>query len=137
MSFSKSKQKTSTTNTQTSKNINVQDVEGVTVGEVGGNFTFTSTDMNAIGEAHELARKSLDVGKALQSENLAFIGDFFSRAQASLGSTVTALNTIAREDSKSGDERIAEIAGSAQKQIILIVGIIAAAVVGFAIFRKA
>ena len=134
MSFSKSKQKTSTTNTQTSENLNVQDVEGITTGKVEGDFTLYSTDMNAFGKASDLAQKSLDVGKALQSENLAFIGDFFARAQESLGGTVSALNTIAREDSKSGDERIAEIALCG---VILIVAILAAAVVGFAIFRKA
>lgn len=165
MSFSKSKAKTSTSSTNTSRNLNIQDVEGVTAGEVGGDFNFTeiSTDMNAFGEASALARKSLDVGESIQRESFDFasrflaqsqetlsdvvsrsqdtlggvLRDVLGRAQESLGSTVTALNTIAREDSKSGDERIAEITGSAQKQIVLIIGIVAAAILGYVIFRKA
>lgn len=150
MSFGSSQARTTTSSTQTSRNLNIQDVEGVTAGEVGGDFIYapTLTDMNAFGDASDLAQRALDVGESLQRENLGFLERLFAgaqsavsetvaRSQESLAGTVTALNTIAREESKSGDERIAEITSSAQRQIVVIVALVAATILGYAIFRKA
>lgn len=53
---------TNTPTTNTSKNLNLQDTSGITVGEAGGDITIVNTDHNAFGQASELAQRSLDVG---------------------------------------------------------------------------
>lgn len=153
MSFSKSKSKASTTSTTTQKNLNIQDTEGVTIGETGGDVSVILTDHNAFDNASELARKSLDVGAALQAESLAAARfsaeqafDFggaaisaieraFAGAAEFVGGTSEALTSTFREQSKSTDERVAELAQGAQKNIVLLVGIVAVALLGYSIFK--
>lgn len=50
-----------------------------------------------------------DFARGIVSQSLDQVGDTVQRSQDSLGDTVTALNTIAREQSKSTDERLTEI----------------------------
>jgi len=215
MSFSKGGKSTSSTSSSVStvsRNLNIQDTEGLAIGEAGGDVTIIQTDMNAFDDASELARRSLDVSESLARESFAVIqrsteeafdfggsafevssdalkevaqagresqefagsalrevsqisgdalsqvragfeaaGDFVAnlfgrsldfvrgtteRQQESLGETVSALNVIAREQSKSTDERVAEVAAGAQKNIVIIVGVIAAGALGYAIFSR-
>lgn len=50
-----------------------------------------------------------DFARGIVSQSLDHVADTVQRSQDSLGDTVTALNTIAREQSKSTDERLTEI----------------------------
>lgn len=223
MSFSKggkSTANTSTTTSTTSRNLNLQDLEGINVGEAGGDITIVSSDMNAFDNASDLARRSLEVGEFLAGEaaaaisrgtgeafdfssrvsgdafavaresqgaafdfgldaqsrafdvssdalatvaetgsdalsqvrdafsaagtlvadlfrdSLSFVGATQTRQQESLGETVTALNTIAREQSKSTDERVAEVSAGAQRNIVIIVGVVVVGAIAYGIFAR-
>lgn len=205
LSSSKSKAVSNISSTTEVTNLNLQDLEGIAAGQVGGDFTIIQSDMNAFDNATELAEKSLEVGAALQADSLAsarfsaeqaydfggrslalaenaqssvesafsraasaqqnayagaldfgggaisairgafsdaqdFVGEVIrgvvGQSQESLGTTVTALNTIAKEQSKSTDQRVAEISAGAQKNILMLAGIIAAAILGYAIFKR-
>ena len=48
-----------------------------------------------------------------------FVGNLQERAQNQLGDTVTALNEIATENSKSTDQRVAEISGNAIRYVVI------------------
>lgn len=67
---------------------------------------------------------------------LGFVRDVQSEAQSMLGTTVSTLNAIANENSKSGDQRIGEIAAGSQKTILIALGIIGAVGAAFLIFRR-
>lgn len=222
-SSSRASTSTASTTNQTSRNLNLQDTEGVTVGEAGGNVTVVQTDHNAFDRATSLAERAVEAGtdlgkdaqrlsletsqlvteqsrrtletvndlasgalseygnltgkalsfgeqafsavdKALgqvsgayqdaaqynkaalttvadQSESLIdralnFVKDLQGKASDQLGSTVTALNTIAREQSKSTDERVAEVSQNAMRNVLIIVGIITVGGVAYAIFGR-
>lgn len=61
---------TSQTTNQTSRNLNLQDTEGVTVGEAGGDVTIVSTDHNAFDRASDLARQSIEVAESISRSGL-------------------------------------------------------------------
>lgn len=67
---SKSSSQTSSSTTNVSRNLNIQDVEGITVGEAGGDVTVLHTDFNAIDRATDLAQKSLDVADSISRSGL-------------------------------------------------------------------
>lgn len=69
-SSSRASTQTASTTNNVSRNLNLQDTEGVTVGEAGGNVTIISTDHNAFDSATDLARQSLSVGEALGGDAL-------------------------------------------------------------------
>lgn len=64
-SSSRATTQTASTTNNVSRNLNLQDTEGVTVGEAGGDVTIVSTDHNAIGAATDLAARSVDVADSL------------------------------------------------------------------------
>lgn len=230
-SSSKAATTTSTTTNQVSRNLNLQDTEGVTIGEAGGNVTVISSDFSAIDNATRLAQGALDAStelgteaarlsyetsqlvsetnrtalqttadvasgavaeianfgksfgdsafstvdkalgrvsgaysdasqfqKAALSEVSAtqagaldtlsntfkaafqgvtdFVGNLQERAQSQLGDTVTALNQIATENSKSTDQRVAEISGNAIKYVVIGLGLVVVGVGAVFIFRS-
>lgn len=96
-------------------------------------FSTVEQSLGAVGDAYEGANNS--IGDLFRGA-LSFIGDLQSSAQNQLGSTVTALNTIAREQSKSTDERVAEVSGNAIKYVAIIVGVIALGATAYAVTRK-
>lgn len=69
MGGSSSRQDTSTSSQtlQTSRNLNLQDTSGVTIADNAGPVTFVSSDMNAIGDAVDLANSVAQIG----ADNLA------------------------------------------------------------------
>ena len=69
-SSSRASTKTAQTTNQVSRNLNLQDTEGVTIGEAGGNVTVVSTDHNAFADASDLARRAVDAGEALGRDAL-------------------------------------------------------------------
>lgn len=80
MTSSRSRQQTTTeTTTQNvSRNLNIQDVEGVTVGEAGGDVSIQMTDFNAIDRATSLAERSVDAGERIALEQSDFLRDISS-----------------------------------------------------------
>lgn len=182
---SSSRQATSTSSSveNTSRNLNLQDTEGVTVGEAGGDVTIVQTDMNAFDNAAKLASKSLDVSSDAMSDSFAlvktisldaganilesqdnafkfgersfglvekayqdtgeyiegafekvlgFVGTVQGKAQESLSGTVKALNDSFRENTKSSDERVTDIA----KNLMYVLGAVALGTGAFFMFRK-
>lgn len=69
-SSSRASTTTAQTTNQVSRNLNLQDTEGVTIGEAGGNVTVVSTDHNAFADASALARDSVGVAEALGRDAL-------------------------------------------------------------------
>lgn len=69
-SSSRASTTTAQTTTQVSRNLNLQDTEGVTIGEAGGNVTVVSTDHNAFADASALARNAVDVAESIGLEAL-------------------------------------------------------------------
>lgn len=67
---------------------------------------------------------------------LSFVGDLQSNSQTQLGNTVTALNTIAKENSTSADQRVAQVSTDAIRYVVYGVAALAAAGALFAIFRS-
>lgn len=67
---------------------------------------------------------------------LSFAASLSSKQQSTLGETVSALNAVAVENSKSTDQRVAELAEGSQKTILIALGIAVAGVLGFAMFRR-
>lgn len=67
---------------------------------------------------------------------LAFASSLSAKQQSTLGETVSALNAVAVENSKSTDQRVAELAEGSQKTILIALGIAVAGVLGFAMFRR-
>lgn len=65
-----------------------------------------------------------------------FVGGLQEKAQSQLGSTVEALNAIAVENNKSSDQRIAEISTSTTRNIVIVIAILAASGVAYAVFKK-
>lgn len=76
--------------------------------------------------------EALSANKGLVSQVIDAITNLGKQSQASLSSTVTSLNTIAREQSKSTDERVAGLAENTTKYIVIGVGVVA--VVGLIAF---
>lgn len=72
MSSSSSRASTTTaqTTSQVSRNLNLQDTEGVTIGEAGGNVTVVSTDHNAFADASTLARSAVDIAESVGRDAL-------------------------------------------------------------------
>jgi hypothetical protein len=68
---------------------------------------------------------------------LNFAASLSAKQQSSLSDTVTALNAVAVESSKSTDQRVAELAEGSQKTILIALGIAVTGVLGFVIFRRA
>ena len=60
--------------------------------------------------AEKQSERYTDFARGLVSSSLEQVSDTVQRSQDSLAGTVTALNTIAREQSKSTDERVQELA---------------------------
>jgi len=56
----------------TSSNANLQDIGGAAVGQAGGDVTIVSTDHNAIGNATDLAMRSLSVAENVASDAQSF-----------------------------------------------------------------
>lgn len=107
-------------------------------------FSTVERSLGAVGDAYEGAaayQKSAltavvdGVGDFFR-DALGFVGDLQQNAQSQLGSTVTALNTIAREQSKSTDERVAEVSGNAIKYVAIIVGVVALGATVYAINKR-
>lgn len=69
-SSSRASTTTAQTTNQVSRNLNLQDTEGVTIGEAGGNVTVISTDHNAFADASDLARRAVDAGESLGRDAL-------------------------------------------------------------------
>lgn len=69
---------TSTPTTNTSKNLNLQDTSGITVGEAGGDITIVNTDHNAFDRASELAMESLAVSQSLGEDAFA-TSEYFAK----------------------------------------------------------
>lgn len=150
---SRSRQQTSTSTTtqNVSRNLNVQDVEGVTaVAEGGGSVSIVQTDHNAFDRAAGLAELSVATGAALQRDQTDFLGEvlagargFFSEALTFTRETADAQQqtikahqeTIAQQ-AQPADARLQDVSAASQRTVLLAVGIVAAAIVAFAIFRK-
>lgn len=76
MSFSRSKGGTTSTSTvNESRNLNVQDVEGITVAETGGSVNILQTDQGAFDTAESIARESLAVGEEIGRTSAAVLRD--------------------------------------------------------------
>lgn len=69
-SSSRASTSTSQQTNNVSRNLNLQDTEGVTIGEAGGNVTVVSTDHNAFADASALARNAVDVAESVGLEAL-------------------------------------------------------------------
>lgn len=69
-SSSRASTTTAQTTNQVSRNLNLQDTEGVTIGEAGGNVTVVSTDHNAFADASDLARRAVDAGESIGRDAL-------------------------------------------------------------------
>lgn len=69
-SSSRASTTTAQTTNQVSRNLNLQDTEGVTIGEAGGNVTIVSTDYNAFSDASQLARNAVDVAESIGRDAL-------------------------------------------------------------------
>lgn len=148
--FDRSRSETVNTEVTENRNIAAQETEGISVVGAEGGVTIISTDQNAFDNATGLAERAialsgevalggergaervLDALTGLYNRSLDFVTGTTERQQTSLGNTVTALNTIAREQSKSTDERVAEIAGMSQRNLLWIVGGLALA--GLAVY---
>lgn len=168
---SKSKSSTATTQTQTTRNLNIQDVEGITVADSSG-VTITTTDQGALQTAERISLAGLEeafgfgtdalgladrsVGRVADiaditsarllegseragelvrgafSDAFSLASGVLERGQLQLGNTVTALNTIARQQSTSEAERIQDIATKG----LVGAGVLIAGVVLFAIFGR-
>jgi hypothetical protein len=98
MSSSRSRSDTILNTTQTSENLNVQDVDGITVAGVDGGVSIVQTDHNAIGSAHDLAQRSVDAAESISRDSMAFAA----------GLTDSSIGSISR-----GFERYAEGVGNA------------------------
>lgn len=77
---------------------------------------------------------SFDFSKDLFGSSLEAVTGVLQEGQAQLGNTVSNLNTIARQQSTSSDERIQQIAGTAIKAAAVVAGLF---VVGFIFTRFA
>lgn len=97
----------------------------------------------AASREHSTLSDALDFGRATVSDQTSFAKDIFGQSldavtgvlkegQAQLGNTVSNLNTIARQQSTSSDERIQQIAGTALKAVGIIAGLF---VLGFILQR--
>lgn len=138
---------------------NVVDIAGGAISEIGnsqrnalafGEQSLAAVADNARDFGVELSNNSRDFAAALRgfasdaADNatdlferaLSFVGASAKASQDSLGSTVTALNTIAREQSKSTDERVAEVSGNALKYTLLAVVGLAVAAVAYGALKK-
>jgi hypothetical protein len=65
MSSSRSSSKTDANQTQTTqtKNLNLQDTEGVTLADISGSVSLTQTDFGAVEGGIEVSRAALDLGR--------------------------------------------------------------------------
>lgn len=73
------------------------------------------------------SERSSDFARGIFESSLTAVRGVVAESQSQLGSTVTALNTIAREQSTSTDERVQAIAGQALKIGALLIGLVVAA----------
>lgn len=186
-SRSRSDQTTNFETTQTSENLNIQDVEGITIANESGEVSIVQTDHNAIGSATRLAEGSLAAGRAqVESGNklaaqlfagatgavlesgerafdfasdessraalavdrsqersfdfagdaLSFVGGAVQKTQETIGAAVGAILQIGKEQNTSTDQRVADIAASSQKNVVVLVGIVGVALVAMMIFGR-
>jgi hypothetical protein len=77
-----------------------------------------------------------DTVKGLFGGVLDFLGGVQKAEQTTLGNTVAAINSVATENAKSTDQRLAETTGQSQKYMLIGVGILAVAVVAITVFKK-
>lgn len=80
MSVSKPVNKTQDTSStyNTSKNLNLSDTSGITVGETGGDLTIINTDQNAFDIVSEIARGAVDAGQTLAEEGFS-TAEYFAK----------------------------------------------------------
>jgi hypothetical protein len=71
-----------------SRNLNIGDTSGITVGEAGGDVTIVSTDYNALDIASALASRSVDVGESLGHDALN-LASYFADVSAQQARDVT------------------------------------------------
>lgn len=113
----------------------------------GSLSSLTRGQSDALGAVADANSGALGAIKSFASQAQTGVEDAFDRAltfakglvatsQDSLGGTVTALNTIAREQSKSTDERVSEVSQSAIKYMAIAVGALALAAVAYGAFKK-
>jgi septal ring-binding cell division protein DamX len=67
---------------------------------------------------------------------ISFVKDLTMQSQHTVADTVASVNSIATENSKSVDQRLAETSGQSQKYMLIGVGILALAVVAVTVFKK-
>lgn len=150
ISRSRSSQSNSQTSSTNVQNLNLQDVEGITLADATGN-TINVLDGGAIGGALDFAGAALSRSADVLDADRGFLRDVFEGSgtfardvfgdaletvegvlrdgQAQLGNTVSALNSIAKEQNTSADQRVQELAGQALKVGALMVGLIVAAII--------
>lgn len=111
---------TNTPTTNTSKNLNLQDTSGITVGEAGGDITIVNTDHNAFDRASELAERSLQVGSDAAQDAFA-TSEYFAKLFAE-GSAYS-LDAVADFGDKafSATDRIFADSSAYQKQALTAV----------------
>lgn len=123
MSSSRSRASTqtaSTTNNE-SRNLNLQDTEGVTVGEAGGDVTIISTDHNAFDRASDLARLSVDTAESLGRSGLELslqttrsVTDFAESALAEQGDVLNQAFTFGDRAFGTVEKALAGVSGAYQ-----------------------
>lgn len=72
-SSSQAQTQTSQSTTNVSRNLNIQDTSGITVGEAGGNVTVVQTDQGALAAGADVARRAID-----------FTGDLIAQSRDAL-----------------------------------------------------
>lgn len=142
ISSSRSRASSSTSSSVVNENLNLQDLEGITVGRAGGDVTVINTDQNAFDRATELAQRSVAAGEALALENQNFlrdilggVSDFFTGALSFTRETTARHQETISAIAKPPDERIAQTSADAQRNILIALGILAAGAVVVVIYR--
>ena len=111
---------TSTPTTNTSKNLNLQDTSGITVGEAGGDITIINTDMNAFDRASDLAQRSLDVGANLAGDAFA-TSEYFAKLFAEGSAySLDAVSDFGKEAFSSVDQIFADSAAYQNKALTAV-----------------
>ncbi len=153
-----------TENTQ--RNVNIQDAAGaIAISDTAGNVQVLQTDFNAIGRATDLAAMSVEASSRLgelglsyglrqseivadsaresviSSENfldasLNFAREANTKFQATIASTVDAIQRIGVEQNKSTDQRLSEVSERTTKYALIAIGVLGLALVGFAAFKR-
>lgn len=74
---------------------------------------------NALQDTQSLSRTVLDANSSLLDKVIGGLQDFVTQGQKQLGTTVSTLNEISKEQNTSADQRVADIASNALKYGLL------------------